>query len=308
MAASSSARKAAPSRDQERRAAADCLPPVHGGRHRRARPDRRGLPSRLREQRLRLRLLHGDHADAAQPHQPPRRQRRRVDRQRRPCWWTCRPCRALIHNGGAIHFGPDGKLYAAVGDNGDGTNAQNLDFRLGKILRFNDDGTIPTDNPFYGSQTGARARGLGARPAQSVHLRLPTGHRPHAHQRRRAEHLGRDQPRRGRRELRLARIRGTRRVTAGITAPLFTYNHHVANPPGSGPGGSWSARRSSAARSIRPTATSPRGTATATSSPTTSLVGRPARHGEQGDAYGFASSRRHAGQTSSRGSTGPCTC
>jgi glucose/arabinose dehydrogenase/RNase P/RNase MRP subunit p29 len=56
----------------------------------------------------------------------------------------------LLHVGGAIGFGPDGKLYFAVGDNGDGANAQKLDNPHGKILRINPDGTIPTDNPFYG--------------------------------------------------------------------------------------------------------------------------------------------------------------
>jgi glucose/arabinose dehydrogenase len=51
------------------------------------------------------------------------------------------------HNGGAIHFGPDGKLYIAVGENAVPTNAQSLANRLGKILRINSDGTIPADNP-----------------------------------------------------------------------------------------------------------------------------------------------------------------
>ena len=54
---------------------------------------------------------------------------------------------ATNHNGGAIHFGPDGKLYIAVGENGDYANAQLLSNLLGKILRINSDGTIPVDNP-----------------------------------------------------------------------------------------------------------------------------------------------------------------
>lgn len=61
---------------------------------------------------------------------------------------------ATNHNGGALHFGPDGKLYVAVGDNATGSNAQSLDIPFGKILRFNDNGTIPSDNPFFGSTTG----------------------------------------------------------------------------------------------------------------------------------------------------------
>jgi len=62
---------------------------------------------------------------------------------------------ATNHNGGAIHFGNDAKLYVAVGDNAVGANAQNLGTRLGKILRINTDGTIPSDNPFFTTTTGA---------------------------------------------------------------------------------------------------------------------------------------------------------
>ncbi|MBI5289170.1 MAG: PQQ-dependent sugar dehydrogenase [Chloroflexi bacterium] len=61
---------------------------------------------------------------------------------------------ATNHNGGAIHFGPDGKLYIAVGENANGANAQSFANLLGKMLRINKDGTIPTDNPFFGSTTG----------------------------------------------------------------------------------------------------------------------------------------------------------
>lgn len=51
------------------------------------------------------------------------------------------------HNAGAMKFGPDGKLYIAVGDNTDGRNSQLLSNRHGKILRINADGSIPSDNP-----------------------------------------------------------------------------------------------------------------------------------------------------------------
>jgi glucose/arabinose dehydrogenase len=56
----------------------------------------------------------------------------------------------LLHVGGSIRFGPDGKLYFAVGDNGYGPNAQDLSNPHGKILRINRDGSIPADNPFAG--------------------------------------------------------------------------------------------------------------------------------------------------------------
>ena len=61
---------------------------------------------------------------------------------------------ATNHNGGAIHFGPDGKLYVAVGDNANSANSQTLANLLGKMLRLNKDGTIPSDNPFYNSAAG----------------------------------------------------------------------------------------------------------------------------------------------------------
>lgn len=56
---------------------------------------------------------------------------------------------ATNHNGGAIHFGPDGKLYVAVGENAVGANSQLITNRLGKILRLNPDpaNPIPSDNP-----------------------------------------------------------------------------------------------------------------------------------------------------------------
>jgi len=61
---------------------------------------------------------------------------------------------ATNHNSGAIHFGPDGNLYVAVGDNANGNNAQSFSTRLGKILRITSTGAIPTNNPFFNQTTG----------------------------------------------------------------------------------------------------------------------------------------------------------
>ncbi len=52
------------------------------------------------------------------------------------------------HSGGALDFGPDGKLYVAMGDNENIVLVQKLDNTTGKILRYNPDGSIPVDNPF----------------------------------------------------------------------------------------------------------------------------------------------------------------
>jgi glucose/arabinose dehydrogenase len=65
--------------------------------------------------------------------------------------WTSDVVASSIHNGGRIAFGPDAKLYAIVGEAGNPGHAQNLSNDVGKLLRFNGNGTIPPANPFPGS-------------------------------------------------------------------------------------------------------------------------------------------------------------
>jgi glucose/arabinose dehydrogenase len=67
---------------------------------------------------------------------------------------------ATNHNGGALHFAADGTLLVATGENANPPNAQSIATRLGKILRYNRDGSIPADNPatfdgIPGTTTGA---------------------------------------------------------------------------------------------------------------------------------------------------------
>ncbi len=52
------------------------------------------------------------------------------------------------HQGGAVHFGADGKLYVAIGEQTAEAPAQDLHSLLGKMLRIDPDGGIPADNPF----------------------------------------------------------------------------------------------------------------------------------------------------------------
>ena len=59
---------------------------------------------------------------------------------------------SAFSNGGTLKFGPDGKLYAGTGTVSDSSHgSQDLQSLEGKILRLNDDGTIPDDNPFSDS-------------------------------------------------------------------------------------------------------------------------------------------------------------
>ena len=52
------------------------------------------------------------------------------------------------HYGHRIAFGPDGFLYISSGERQKFTPAQDMQANLGKIVRLNDDGTVPRDNPF----------------------------------------------------------------------------------------------------------------------------------------------------------------
>lgn len=58
---------------------------------------------------------------------------------------------ASVHNGGRLLIGPDGLLYATVGDAGERAAAQDPEVTAGKILRLTLDGEVPEDNPFPGS-------------------------------------------------------------------------------------------------------------------------------------------------------------
>ena len=82
------------------------------------------------------------------------------------------------HNGGAIEFGPDGKLYITTGDGWNGGDpVQQLDSFTGKVLRINPDGSIPSDNPFINQTEGAYQAiyALGLRNPYSMSKHPETG-------------------------------------------------------------------------------------------------------------------------------------
>ena len=144
---------------------------------------------------------------------------------------------ASNHNGGAMHFGIDGKLYVGVGDNANSANAPLLTSVFGKMLRFNDDGTIPGDNPFAATASG-QARAIwayGLRNPFTFAVQPVTG-RIHIN----------DVGQSTWEEINLGvpganfgwpASEGRENLGAGMTGPLFTYKHSDASPPGSGDGG-----------------------------------------------------------------------
>ena len=143
---------------------------------------------------------------------------------------------ATNHNGGAMHFGLDGKLYVAVGDNANSARAPDLNDLFGKMLRFNDDGTIPSDNPFFATQSG-QARAIWAYGLRNpfTFAVQPGSGRIHIN----------DVGQNTWEEINLGTPGAnygwpaTEGPTsaAGVTAPLFAYRQSATNPPGSGPGG-----------------------------------------------------------------------
>jgi glucose/arabinose dehydrogenase len=80
-----------------------------------------------------------------------------------------------IHFGSRLLFTPDGKLFITLGERGEQDRAQDLGQHPGSLIRINDDGTIPDDNPFLNIK-GARPESytLGNRNMQGIALQPGT--------------------------------------------------------------------------------------------------------------------------------------
>jgi glucose/arabinose dehydrogenase len=80
------------------------------------------------------------------------------------------------NSGSRLAFGLDGKIYMTVGDRHEQAPAQDLRTHKGKILRLNDDGTIPPDNPFV-NRADARPEifASGVRNPQGLFVEPSTG-------------------------------------------------------------------------------------------------------------------------------------
>jgi glucose/arabinose dehydrogenase len=91
--------------------------------------------------------------------------------------YNCDPTAGTIHNAGDLVFGADGKLYIGTGDKGRSSLVQSFSSDLGKMLRLNKDGSIPSDNPFFTTATGKYRAiyALGLRNPYSIAVQPETG-------------------------------------------------------------------------------------------------------------------------------------
>ncbi|HZV92040.1 MAG TPA: PQQ-dependent sugar dehydrogenase [Caldimonas sp.] len=144
---------------------------------------------------------------------------------------------ATNHNGGGMHFGADGKLYVGVGENANPPQAQDLSQPFGKLLRINDDGTFPGDNPFFATQAGfgQAVWAYGLRNPYTFAVDPTSG-------RILINDVGQDtweeiDAGAAGANYGWPNSEGPDNVTTGITGPIFAYKHSDASPPGSGPGG-----------------------------------------------------------------------
>lgn len=137
------------------------------------------------------------------------------------------------HNGGAMHFGADDKLYVGVGENAVPANSQDLTTPLGKLLRLNDDGGIPGDNPFCSTPGLLRCAvwAMGLRNPFTFAVRASDG-RIHIN----------DVGQSSWEEINLGAAGANYgwpnsegpTTSVGVTAPIFAYDHDASSAAGAG--------------------------------------------------------------------------
>lgn len=86
--------------------------------------------------------------------------------------WSASP----TNFGGRMAFGEDGKLYMTIGERQEEYRAQDLMDHGGKVIRLNEDGSVPADNPFAGRDDALpEIFALGVRSPQGLALNPATG-------------------------------------------------------------------------------------------------------------------------------------
>lgn len=80
------------------------------------------------------------------------------------------------HYGGRIEFDNDGYLYFSIGERGArDDNPQDISRDGGKVYRLNDDGSVPSDNPFVGQEAIQAMYSFGHRNPQGMALNPESG-------------------------------------------------------------------------------------------------------------------------------------
>ena len=79
------------------------------------------------------------------------------------------------HFGSRIGFDGDGYLYFSIGDRGDMNTAQDITNSNGNLFRLNDDGSVPSDNPFVGEEGLDEIYAYGLRNIQGMATHPETG-------------------------------------------------------------------------------------------------------------------------------------
>lgn len=94
----------------------------------------------------------------------------------RALWFMPKRSSSTVHYGSRIRFGIDGTLYLTTGERGDQSRARDPSDAAGKVIRLNDDGSVPPDNPFVGRKGYLpELYSIGHRNSQGLAVRPGSG-------------------------------------------------------------------------------------------------------------------------------------